>query len=165
MIFFRTCCGCTTLRKGCIAIGAIELLGAFMSMGSRSSSLRIGASIIGVFISGLLIHGAKVGNRLYLWPWIVENIIRTIAIGIGFIICVLAPDTAYGFISAYGGPNLTEKYTDEASVVQMFTLALLFVAFIQIWLILIVYSHVCELREEEERSRMTSAKIYVVAPV
>lgn len=176
MAVFKSCCGCMTLRTGCIVIGVLEILAQIwnISVQRQVSGSLIGGTLIAFIASALLIYGAAKRNRFLLWPWIVVNIITLIILVIGLLLCVFASAL---IVDVFKAAEVEGKMTDEemaqaqiglTTLVVLIAVSILISIAILIPLTLVAYSYVCELREEEERqNNNTNAppKAYNLVPV
>lgn len=177
MVVFKTCCCCLSLRTGCIVIGVLEILGQLSNISSTQTSISVVfGTIIGLIAAALLIYGAVKRDRLYMWPWIVVTILSIIFLIILVFLCALAPSLIMDVMNsrqAKGEIHLTKEETHDletattAFVVIMAVVFLIVIA-ILILLTLVVYSYICELREEGQRQQHDSnvpPKAYNLVPV
>lgn len=161
MALFKTCCFYLTLRTGCILFGLLVtllqvlLIVTELSRKTEAFSLQQLYSIefiafgIGIISSALLIGGAFARNRLCLWVWLVVNAIGSILsfiLGIhwaGFLFMILIPESnSDGDIIAIYIIPILMALIPSAILILLFTP--------------VVYSYICELRENErqENSRL-----------
>lgn len=159
MALFKTCCFYLTLRTGCILFGLLVTLLQVLLIVTELSrkteafslqqlySIEFIAFVIGIISSALLIGGAFARNRLCLWVWLVVNAIGSILsfiLGIhwaGFLFMIVSPNSVDDIIAIYIIPILM-------ALIPSAILILLFTP--------VVYSYICELRENErqENSRL-----------
>lgn len=176
MAIFKTCCCCISLRTGCIIIGVLEILAQIwnISVQKQVTGSVIGGTLIAFVVSALLIYGAAKRNRVFLWPWIVVSIITLIILVIGLLLCVFASALIVDvFKAAESEGKLSDEEMEQAQIglttlVVLIAVSILIAIAILIPLTLVVYSYVCELREEEVRqNNNTNAppKAYNLVPV
>lgn len=137
MVVLRTCCGCCSLRAGCIIIGALMIIGGLQQLSDRTFR-----GVFGTILGLLLIYGAISRNRLCLWPVILVNILGTVFLTIVVIIFAFAKDT-------FGQDSEIAKLSGTESV-TFIVVCLIAIAYV-VFCILVIYGYVCELREEEQR--------------
>lgn len=136
MIVFRTCFGCCSLRAGCILIGSIELFALFLTAISHGFSQYVfyEAMLVAVFFYGVFDR-----NCLFLWTAMFAYIAK--------MVLVAAAALFYIIFKLMQVQDVDEK---EISGGYIFIAAFFGITFMAISS-LVIYSYICELREEEER--------------
>lgn len=155
MAVFKTCCCCISLRMGCIILALMDFFGQMMGVetGTPRAPIMLG-TMVTIITASLLLYGSYKRNRLCLWPWIVVSIIKNIAFTVGLLLCFFAPSVIIEIVKtveAQGGPRLTDWSKDEMEMVMAIALSFMILLPLQIYVTLVAYSLVCELREEEAR--------------
>ncbi|CAH1240424.1 Hypp6024 [Branchiostoma lanceolatum] len=174
MAILSTCCGCCNVRTGSMVTAVLMLIVCGMDLGVKFS-VQMGvatAKYTGVFMDGVfallcifLIVGVAMNNRYLCMTWVigavvylVMDLILCIAITVIMFVTPMAMDDFV--INVTVAPNATPAPADEmidfafnmAIVVTIAVVWVLFlvVASIDIYCILVVYSHIQNLRESDQ---------------
>lgn len=137
MILFRSCCCCVSLRTGCIVIGILTLLCSLSLLLLQNDDLQPSnpfAYSISIVSSIVLIGGAVGRNHFCLWIKIFYN---SLAITLGL------REFSYQMVAA-------AQANESAMMILLLGGVFFIVVAFAVYLTLVIYSYVCELREEEE---------------
>lgn len=149
-VLIKSCCCGISPRTGCIMIGVLEIIGNIMLFFYDPPALMLADALLGCIVSALLIYGAVKGNRFYSWPSVVRNIITIVGTVIVFcmsLIPVFTSETPRDDLEAMSEHNVLLTMV----IVDSLYNALLLL--IKIGFTLVIYSHICELREKEEPNK------------
>lgn len=127
---YQSCCGCCSLRTGCIILGSVDIAFGLLRLLSGQSILNL----IIVLMDVMLIIGAVKKNRIYLVPWMIYQILLNILIWIGAILFLFNPSSIF-----------EEKVDEYDPLLTAVILALIAVA--QAFIIKVVVDHFRELGE------------------
>lgn len=158
MIVFRTCCGCCSLSAGCIIIGALMILLSIFPCALGSTAVI--AAVISIIFSAVLIIGVVTKNRLCLWTSIVFHIVVTILLIISTLAYIV-------IIFIFMDLNAVTSEFKQIVILLVFLVVLLLMLGIacEVFCTLVIYSYVCELREEEKRLIGIPASSNISTPV
>lgn len=151
MLVHGTCCGCLSLRKECIVFGLVDLITQIPHIAvdveedGDIAFVDLIIVIIGTLLSGLLVYGAIMRSLFCLWLWIIVHIVRTLIFGVGLILLLIAltTDPENNIIAAF----MHDEF-DEADIALISVLVSAQTA-VYIFLIVMVYRYICELRDDE----------------
>ncbi|XP_035697538.1 lysosomal-associated transmembrane protein 4B-like [Branchiostoma floridae] len=173
MAILSTCCGCCNVRTGSMVTAVVMLIVCGMDLGVRFSySMGEAATkYIGVFMDGIfallcifLIVGVAVNNRYLCIAWVIGAIIYLVG---DMLLCIVITVTV--FVAQNNmvmddivaiAPNATalhdaEMFDFARNMTIVITIAVAWVVFlvvacINIYCILVVYSHIQNLRERDQ---------------
>lgn len=157
MACLKTCCCCLSLRTGCIIIGVLEILGhtTSIAMNKLTTSVVING-VISLFAAILLIYGAARRNRHFLRAHIIVDVIKMVLIIIVSILCAVAMKYLVYPLVIQDDEGISEA-RDAAAMLVTIIIILSIALVIKIWFIIVIYSHISEIREEfEARNRHTN---------
>lgn len=148
----RMFCCCISLRKACILFGVLGLLHNLKALVKFFDATKFSAemfysvafilNMIFILSSVLLIVGVFAKNRFCLWQWIVVN-----TMGILLAVCIYGSVTvAFLWIHIGGGGEEQAEYYALIAPVVIICIVIGIYGYLQY----VVYSYICELREEEK---------------
>lgn len=139
MTVLKSCCGCCSLRRGCIAIVLFGMFVHICDWAIKGPSLF---HLCGIPLSALLLVGALWKHRVCLWGWIIGNFIFNVLISVAVILNLLEVSVK------------VKAHDTRAKRIDFKTLYFIYVVVLHIviitWVVLvtlIVYSYICELRQ------------------
>lgn len=139
MTVLKSCCGCCSLRRGCIAIVLFSLFVHICDWAMKGPSLF---HVCGIPLSALLLVGAICRHRGCLWSWIVGNLIFNVLVCVAVILNLLEVSVK---LKAH---DIRGKRVDFKTLYCIYAVVLLII--IVMWIVLaslVVYSYICELRQ------------------
>lgn len=160
VMVFRSCCGCMSLRTGCIVIGVLELIHRLVGTTDTPKLLMIPLGLFGAIACVLLIIGALMQNHSFLWPYIAVNIVSVVGCLVAVFLGAFAPALTKGKSSS----DRDESNDIGSYFSSISTFFVLLGIIVDAVCILVVYSHICELREEELPQNGNSSPPAATAP-
>lgn len=157
----KSCCGCLSLRTGCIIIATLEfviLIPAFIPEPLSTELVIIGLRIAALAFVGLLVYGIVRENRMCLRLWVIIN-----GIGIallGAIVCLYA----FAFLVMSLTPPKPGSDNQNLGkgmfwmIFSSFALFVVAVVTVQGLSAFVVYSYYVELRDRDEVEKNKSAE-------
>lgn len=136
MFALRTCFGCCNLRAGCIWIGSIELFALFLTVMLHGLSQYV---FYDVMLVAVLIYGIFDRNCLFLWTAVFANIAKMVIVG--------AAAVFYIIFKLLKVRDIDREEINGGYITIAAFLSITFMAISS----QVIYSYICEWREEEER--------------
>ncbi|XP_019637404.1 PREDICTED: lysosomal-associated transmembrane protein 4B-like [Branchiostoma belcheri] len=171
MAILSTCCGCCNVRTGSMVTAVVMLIVCGLDLGVRFSYPMNGieTKYTGVFMDGIfallcifLIVGVAVNNRYLCLAWVIGAIIYLVG---DMLLCIVITVTMFVAKNAMDDfvtvpPNTiatpdAELFDFGLNMAIVITIAVVWVVFlvvacINIYCILVVYSHIQNLRERDQ---------------
>lgn len=139
MTVLKSCCGCCSLRRGCIAIVLFSLFVYICDWAIKGPSLF---HVFGIPLSAVLLVGAIWRHRQCLWSCIVGNFIFNV------LVCVAVISNLLEVSVKMKAHDIQSKRVDIETLYCIYVVVLLII--IIMWVLLVtgvVYSYICELRQ------------------
>lgn len=143
MPLLRSCCSYLSLCTGCILIGILLILlhPIKFALNHNSSSAQIFLCLLGIIIAVALIYGALKESQIYLWLWVVGQIITTFIFTLG---CL---------------PG--SQYCNAHPEIVISPIIIIIIDVISIFCMFVVYSYIRELDEKDEQVKTLAQFLFI----